>query len=204
MSEKTPFIVLTVVFVVGLVGFVMMMADANTGAATYGRSIYEVTRAASETPGGDPSQTARRAIDQRALYGSIVQYGENIEAVEQQTGIATGNAYTQAGQAVGNLGIAGTVKKEDSSSIPYKRIIDNERGCKVFGVTRRLGQTGLQYAAGTETLRDSIRMLECYKSGEQTAAGDIPMVRPAIANKPLIWGADATYCCFSTGLKATY
>jgi hypothetical protein len=82
MSEKTPFIVLTVVFVVGIVGFVLMMTEANTGAATYGRSIYEVTRTAAETPGGDPSQTARQALDQRALYGSMVQQGENLARIE--------------------------------------------------------------------------------------------------------------------------
>ncbi|MBW3001596.1 hypothetical protein KY338_00360 [Candidatus Woesearchaeota archaeon] len=204
MSEKTPFIVLTVVFVVGIVGFVLMMTDANTGAQSYGSSIYEKTRAAAETPGGDPSQFARQALDQRALYGSMVQQGENIATIEQKTGISTGQAYAQSGEALGTLGMAGTVKKEDSSSIPYKRVVDNKRGCKVFGIQRRLGQIGLQYAAGTETLRDSIRMLECYRSGEQTVEGEIPMVRSAIANKPLIWGAEDTYCCFSSGLEATY
>ncbi|MBW3004602.1 hypothetical protein KY310_02115, partial [Candidatus Woesearchaeota archaeon] len=199
MSEKTPFIVLTVVFVVGLVGFVMMMTDANTGAV----SIYEQTRAAAETSGGDPSTYWKIASGGRAYYGGIVQQGETQAKILEETGatIEGGQAYTQEGQATGNLGIAGTVQQDTSKRIPYRQINTNERGCKVFGVSRRMNQQGFQYAAGTETLRESIRMLECYKSGEQTAAGEIPMVRSSIANRPLIWGADATYCCFSTGLK---
>jgi hypothetical protein len=207
MSEKTPFIVLTVVFVVGIVGFVLMMTEANTGAATYGRSIYEVTRTAAETPGGDPSQTARQALNRRALYGSMVQQGENLARIEQKTGISTGQAYAKSGEALGTLGIAGTVKKEDSSSIPYRRVIDNARGCTT-NVPWRTGQIGWQYAVGTDALEDSIRSLEWYKNGDTVALEDgrelTVMVRPCIANKPLIWGAEDTACAYQTGITSTY
>lgn len=208
MSEKTPFIVLTVVFVVGFVGFVMMMTDANTGAQAYGTSIYEKTRVAAETPGGDPSKYWQIASGGRAYSGGIVQQSEKQAEIIKKTGApVTPTAYTKEGQPTGNIGIAGTTPYQ-SKRTPFKQINTNERGCYVYNVPKRRGQLGMQYAAGTEQLQDSLRTLECYQSGQQIQTADgqtlTTMVRSAIQNKPLIWGADDTWCCFKSGLKATY
>ncbi|MBD3303935.1 hypothetical protein GF343_02225 [Candidatus Woesearchaeota archaeon] len=205
MSEKTPFIVLTVVFVVGMVGFVMMMTDANTGAV----SIYKQTREAAETPGGDPGKYWKAASGGRAIYGGIVQQGETQANIIEETGaqVEGGQAYTREGQATGNLGIAGTTSYQDKKR-SWKRLNENERGCYVYNQPVRSGQLGMQYAAGTEQLKHSLRTLECYQSGQQiqTAAGQTltVMVRSAIQNRDLIWGADDTWCCFKSGLRATY
>jgi len=204
MSEKTPFIVLTVVFVVGFVGFVLMMTDANTGAV----SIYEQTRAASETSGGDPSKYWQIASGGRAIYGGLVQQGETQPIIIEKTGApTTPTAYTEEGEPTGNLGVAGTTPYQ-SKRTAFKQINTNERGCYVYNVPKRQGQLGMQYAAGTEQLQDSLRTLECYRSGQQIQTEDgqtlTVMVRSAIQNRPLIWGADDTWCCFKSGLKATY
>ncbi len=201
MNEKTPFIVLTVVFVVGFVGLVMMMTEAKTGAyiSGPGSSIYEKTRIASETSGGDPSQYWQIAAGGRAYYGGTV-LNEQERNIRKDLGLPL----TEEQEKDARLGIGGTVTDPHTKRLRFRQPTTNQRGCIVYNVKKRMGQTGWQYAAGTDTLKQSIRMLECYRSGEETAEGEIPMVRSSIATIPLTWGAEDTYCCFSSGLTSTY
>lgn len=193
MSEKTPFIVLTVVFVVGIVGFAMMMTDARTGAV----SIYEQTREDTLTKDGDPSVYWRSASGERALYGSRVQYGRNLATTEEETGVATGQAYASSGQAIGNLGIAGTVQQKESKRITFRRP-QSHLDCTT-NVPARKNQIGRQQAVGTASQKDSLRRLDCYMTGDEVTTPDgktmMVMVRSAMAGTPLVW-EENTACCY--------
>lgn len=201
MSERTPIIILTIVLVVGIAAFVMMMTDAKTGAV----SIYDQTRLQTETIGGNPAQYWRQAEGQRAYGAGFAHAGITQAQIIEQTGAPiTEGAYTYAGQDAGNLGIVGTSQDSYTKRLTFRQPISNERGCLVYGAPLRANQMGLQYPAGTPGQLTSIRLLECYKTGDKTPEGTTVMVRAAIANRGLTWGAESTACCFSTGQTSTY
>jgi len=195
MNEKTPFIVLTVVFVVGFVGLVMMMTESKTGAY----NVYDSPYAQ------DQVKRWQIVSGSRNLYGGAVIQSEQQATIMKETGVTIegGQAYTQEGQATGNLGISGTVQQDTTKRSKFRQPVTNEQGCYVYGVPKRSGELGLQYAFD-ENSQGRTRLLDCYQIGDTTPEGNPVMVRAAMSNRNLIWGAENTRCCFQTALTSTY
>ena len=178
--ERTNLIIISTVFAVALVSFVLMVSNTTS---TGMFNVY------GEENKLNPRYEARmqEMLAERHLSGGQEPYGVPLGWQNP----ATGQAYTtQEGQDPVNLGqvltTAWGVKKDKD-----KRFVAKRNGCFVFGLPELQDQLGLQRTGKPE----SMNLYTCYKQGDITEDGKRVTIRTA-TNDPLIWGPEYTWCCF--------
>jgi hypothetical protein len=179
--EKTNLIIITTIFAVALVGFVMMVSETNTGMFNvYGEEnkMY-------------PSEEARvqRMLAERKLSGGQEPYGLPL-GWDNPT---TGQAYiTKEGQDPGNLGQVLTTAVGDKKD-KEQQFVAKRNGCYVRGVPDLMAPImGIQRTGNP----NSMTRYRCFMDGDLNEQGQKISLISATLTDPLIWGTEYTLCCF--------
>lgn len=178
--EKTNLIIITTIFAVALVGFVMMVSETNTGMFNvYGEEnkMYPQEEA-----------RAQKMLAERKLSGGQEPYG-----VPLGWETATGQAYvTREGQDPGNLGqvlTTGYGEKKDKE----QQFVTKRNGCYVYNVAGfEAPIMGIQRTGNPNSMARYL----CFMDGDLNEQGQKITVKSATLTDPLIWGKEYTLCCF--------
>lgn len=178
--EKTNLIILSTIFAVAFVGFVMLASETNTGMFNvYGDENKFDPRAESR---------AQKMLAERQLSGGQEPYGLPLGWENP----ATGQAYiTSEGQDPGNLGQVLTTTWGDKKD-KEQQIVTKRNGCYVYGVPGLAPPImGIQRTGNI----NSMARYRCFMNGDLNEQGQRITIRTA-TNDPLIWGSEYTWCCF--------
>lgn len=202
MAEKTPVIVLTVVLVVGIMGFATLYSAANTGMFNvYGRAI------AQEKAG---ELRNREVLDDRTVYAPYMmgtsgvkqadvakEYGQDVDP----------ELITQEGATAGNTGGIITTGKAYNQRVAPLRYVDKKDGCYIRGIPELQGFMG-QFRPAWEATKTARTTEVCFAPGQQVAEGYVtvtPAVMPQNREYMYPWGAEDTVCCIvPPGRQSTY
>lgn len=179
--EKTNMIIITTIFAVALVGFVMMVSETNTG-------MYNVYGEMNKLYPAEEAR-AQKMLDERKLSGGQEPYGLGLGWDNP----ATGEAYiTKEGKDPGNLGQVLTTRYGEKKD-KEQQYVTKRNGCYVYGVPGLEAPTmGIQRTGNP----NSMMRYNCFMNGDLNEQGKKISVKSATLTDPLIWGAEYTLCCF--------